>query len=143
MSAPWIGRVDCDHIEIARERQVLKAVVQNKAIGGEVFNRITTRAGALDVAGYRSGSEWLRCEQIRFVTSLGGCRDYRVAVGHNDLALRVLAPVAASQNADVLAFSRNRFRNPFDERRFPRAADSHVADADHGTIEFCRVERAA
>src|SRR5829696_762734 len=38
-AAPRISRIDCDHVEIARNPQMLKPVVQNKTVCAEILYR--------------------------------------------------------------------------------------------------------
>src|SRR5688572_10710730 len=142
-AAPRIGCVNGDDVEVAREAQVLKTVVENKTVSAEGFDCVAAGADAISVADHCGRAKKFCREQIRFVTRFCRGRKYCLTIRHDDLSPRLLASVTARQYAHLLTRFFYGSGNPFDQWCFSGSPRGYVADAYDRAIEFGRAKGAA
>src|ERR1043165_8078243 len=135
-TTPRIRRVDRYNIQIARESQMLKAIIENKTIRTEVFNRFPPCRNSIGATNNCREPRQLCRQQIRLVTRFARRRKDAIAIRNNHLEMRIFAAVTARQDANLFTVRCDCSRDVFDEWCLAGAASGDVSDADHRTIEF-------
>ena len=122
-------------IDVPPQLNVLKPVVEQvdaraELLFGEPTRQVTVGADEHGHAGQRA-----REHQRLVARRLDAGEDRRSIGHHGDAVLRRGASVAARQDGGPLAALDEQPRDGGHERRFPRAADAQVADADDGPTQ--------
>lgn len=108
-----------------------------KAIYGELPRGIAMPAD-------NDGNAWEKaCHHVRFIAAFRGGAEPFFAICHDGDFLSGLAFIAAEEDGDTRAICLELFRNGDDCRRFPRAANDDIADADDSAWQTARLKNTA
>jgi hypothetical protein len=120
------------HIEIARERDVLKAVVENvdagaKAVLGNLPGKMAIFRDDHDEVGERPR------EHQRFVAGVVEVGQHARSIRYDDRAnISHATSIATAQDGGMLAMREQIVGDEGDERRLSRSADTQIANTDDG-----------
>src|SRR3989440_2700735 len=129
-AAPRRGCVERDDVKIARQPQVLKAIVKDEEIAFQFCKRPLRRRDTISISYDCRQPAQILCQQTRLIAARARIRKHTLAIGYDHTPARVRAPIAARQHADAPSLARRRTCQPLDQRRLARPARRDVANAD-------------
>jgi hypothetical protein len=124
-----VRRVEHDDVEVARQRAVLEAVVEDERVGAELLHGEARQVGAARPAQHARAGEPPR-EQEGLVAGLARAEEDARAVGDHARVAPARA-VAAREQRDAPAAREEALGDGDRRGRLPRAAHGQVADRDH------------
>ena len=135
-----IDRVDEQDVHVARKLPVLVAVIQDRDLRAEVLDRVLPRKRSLGADEHGHFGQMLG-EHEGFVARLGRVHVELLPVGDNADVAAPLRTIAAVQDDDTIAHVADRRRQVLCSRRFSRAADRDVTEADDVAGEMLALEK--
>ena len=124
-------------IEIARQRTVLKAVVENVQL------RLEFPLGELDPPHKRLSPTITGTPSRRAISSGSSPKSAALPSGSTTRTPRVLRPISAREHVEANAARFQQFSERNDEWSFARTAHRQISDADHGLRQPPRRQHAA
>jgi hypothetical protein len=127
-----LARFRHEHIEIACQLHVLKAIVQYMDSRTELALRDEARKESVRAHG-NDGARNLSCKHQRLVACTIEIGKHLTTIRNNDHTVaRVTPAIATTQNGRALTTIEQPSRNFGDERRLASPSDAQVANADDG-----------
>jgi hypothetical protein len=124
-----------EHVQVARERKVLEAIVQE--VNGGAESALGNDAGEIPILrDDHNHARQLSRQHERLVARAIQVGDNRLPIRHHDGAdVTHTAAISSTQNGGTLTALDEPLGNRRDERRLARPADAHVANADHRVLQ--------